>query len=241
MKTVQIEVRYPSNDLTHKDRIVQFLTDKILTGRIKPGERLNESRLARELGLSRIPVREALQTLEEQGLVVTIPRRGKFVVNLSEEQTQKINSLRLIFEAEALRLCKTNLRPKGEKRLSKLIEQMESVGTISESEASKLDLEFHRTIWSLSGNEYLEKTLTMLTVPLFSHRIILHQNSAGVNGSMLKHHWSLLAFVRGMSNCSAEEVMLEHLRLGFENPEKYSSYCQQRETEIVDAFEGKNS
>lgn len=219
------KLQYASESLTHRERVVQALTDTILSGSLKPGDRLNESRLARDLGLSRIPVREALQTLEEQGLVVTMPRRGKFVINLSEEQTQKINSLRLIFEAEALRLCRANLSSKGEKQLIELVKKVERVGAaISESEASKLDLEIHRTIWSLSGNEYLEKVLMMLTVPLFSYRVLLHPRAA-VEGALLRHHKPLIDYVRGLSECSAEEVMLQHIRSGFRNPEKYSSFA----------------
>src|SRR3954451_25496522 len=96
----------PVATTTLKERIVQVLRDGILAGKLKPGERLNESRLARELSMSRIPVREALQKLEEQGLVVNIQRKGMFVVSLSDEEVQKINALRLILEPEALILCK---------------------------------------------------------------------------------------------------------------------------------------
>ena len=98
---------------TIKEQVVDLLRDAILSGKISTGERLNESVLARELGLSRIPVREALQKLQGQGLVVDAPRRGKFVVNLSDEEIQKINGLRLILEGEALRLCRAKISPEG--------------------------------------------------------------------------------------------------------------------------------
>src|SRR3982751_1496960 len=88
----------PVATTTLKERIVQVLRDAILAGKLKPGERLNESRLARELSMSRVPVREALQRLEEQGLVVNIQRKGMFVVSLTEAEVQKINSLRLVLE-----------------------------------------------------------------------------------------------------------------------------------------------
>ncbi|MGA8266797.1 MAG: GntR family transcriptional regulator, partial [Candidatus Acidiferrales bacterium] len=88
---------------TLKEQVVRLLRTAILSGKISAGGRLNESQLARELGVSRVPIREALQQLEQQGLVVNVPRRGKFVISLSDEEIQKINSLRLILEAEALR------------------------------------------------------------------------------------------------------------------------------------------
>src|SRR5262245_57425613 len=85
---------------TLKDQAVEMLTDAILGGKIRPGERLNESQLARDLHVSRAPVREALQQLQEQSLIANLPRRGMFVVSLNEEDTQKINSLRIVLEAE---------------------------------------------------------------------------------------------------------------------------------------------
>ena len=104
------------NNGTLKDRTVEVLVDAILSGKIRPGERLNESQLARDLRVSRAPVREALQQLQEQSLIVNIPRRGMFVVSLDEEDIQKINSLRIVLEAEALRLVRRHLTPQREKK-----------------------------------------------------------------------------------------------------------------------------
>lgn len=207
---------------TLKERIVQVLRDGILTGKLKPGERLNESRLARELQMSRIPVREALQRLEEQGLVVNIQRKGMFVVSLSEEEVQKINALRLILEPEALILCKAGLTAEREKKLADLIHHWESnVDSLSASCAAELDLEIHRTIWTFSGNEFLVKTLTGLLVPLFAYRVIRKLN---VERKQWGHntHVPFLKFVRGESEKSAEQVVLEHLRFGWNEPEKFS-------------------
>ena len=144
---------------TLKEQVVRLLRTAILSGKISAGGRLNESQLARELGVSRVPIREALQQLEQQGLVVNVPRRGKFVISLSDEEIQKINSLRLILEAEALRLCRAKINAEGIATLNDLNEKMQKAGGLPEIEAAALDLEFHRTIWRYSGNEYLGKTL----------------------------------------------------------------------------------
>lgn len=63
-------------DGTLKDHTVQVLADAILTGKRKPGDRLNESQLARDLHVSRAPVREELRQLQDQSVVVNVPRRG---------------------------------------------------------------------------------------------------------------------------------------------------------------------
>ena len=92
----------PATPSTLKSHIFHKLRDAIVSGRYRPGDRLNESQIAREIGVSRIPVREALMQLQEHGLVMNHERRGMFVTRLSEEDVQRINSLRVVLEAEAL-------------------------------------------------------------------------------------------------------------------------------------------
>src|SRR2546427_682783 len=95
----------PLRPRTLNASLVDILSDHIFSGRLKAAERLNESELARQLQISRSPIREALHSLEEQGIVINNPRRGMFVVSLTEQDVQKINRIRVILEAEALRLC----------------------------------------------------------------------------------------------------------------------------------------
>lgn len=210
---------------TLKEQVVELLSEAIFSGRIKPGQRLNESELSRDLGLSRIPVREALQKLQERGLVVDSPRRGKFVINLSEEEIQKINSLRIILEGEALRLSRAKITAEGVRDLTKLVGKMERFREAPEVEASALDMEFHRTIWSHSGNEFLGKTLEGIIIPLFAHRVIWRINRDILGwASILSHqHQQLLNYIEGKVDRRAEEVMLEHLSYRYQQPERFSS------------------
>jgi DNA-binding GntR family transcriptional regulator len=117
-----------ANDLpraTLKAHLITSLRDAIITRAFKPGDRLNETQLARKYGVSRIPVREALLHLQEQGLVMNHPRRGMFVNILSDDDCQKINSLRIILEAEAIKLCRARLTAASEAQLLVLVERME--------------------------------------------------------------------------------------------------------------------
>jgi DNA-binding GntR family transcriptional regulator len=212
---------------TLKEQIVKLLRGAILSGRIKTGERLNESELARHLGLSRIPVREALQQLQVQGLVVDIPRRGKFVVDLSDEDIQKINSLRLVLEAEALRLCRANITPEGLNALVNLVKKMEQSREVSEIEASTLDIEFHRMVWHYCGNKYLAKVLESITIPLFAHRALwrINREMLGWASILPNHHRLLVEFVAGSIQQPAEEVILQHLSYRYNQPERFSSFA----------------
>lgn len=210
---------------TLKEQVVKLLSEAIFSGRIKPGQRLNESELSRDLGLSRIPVREALQKLQEQGLVVDVPRRGKFVINLSEEEIQKINSLRIILEGEALRLSRAKITPDGVRELGRLVGKMERFREAPEIEASALDMEFHRTIWSHSGNEFLAKTLEGIIIPLFAHRVLwrINREMLGWASILSNQHRQLLNYIEGKIDRPAEEVMLEHLSYRYQQPERFSS------------------
>ncbi len=210
------------NNGTLKDRTVEVLVDAILGGKIRPGERLNESQLARDLRVSRAPVREALQQLQEQSLIVNIPRRGMFVVSLDEEDIQKINSLRIVLEAEALRLVRRHLIPQREKKLEQLLTTMENTEPAPTKLSMRVDFEFHRTIWSYSGNEYLEKTLTSLTAPLFAHsvRTLLRAEKLRM---VLDSHRPLFEFICGRSEETAEQIMVAHLSVRYHQPDKFAS------------------
>lgn len=215
---------------TLKSYLFHALRDAILTGKCRPGERLNESKLAREYNVSRIPVREALLQLQEQGLVMNHPRRGMFVNTLSEEEVQKINSLRIVLESEALKLCRVGLTGEMDEHLSRLVEEMEGWQADSQIEAAQLDLEFHRAVWAYSGNEYIGRALDSLVLVLFAHRAVMNTSHELLHWH-LKHHRQLLDVIRKISSQTPEEAMIAHLRDGFSEPEKYSSMASGRETD----------
>jgi len=211
----------PSAPPTLRAHVVQMLSDGILSGKYKPGDRLNESQIARELNISRIPVREALSQLQEQGLVQNRERRGMFVTNISAQEVQQISSLRLILEAEALRLAKARMNPVTQAELEGLVAQMESLdGDLLD--AAALDLKFHRALWRASGNPFLERTLYGLIVPLFAHKTLEHV-SHDVRRWRVSHHRVLLDVVTGRSNDDLQTVLLTHLRMSHTEPERYST------------------
>ena len=85
-----------------REQIEGQVREAILSGAFRPGERLVESAIAEQLGVSRAPVREVLSALERDGLVINIPRRGYFVISFTEEDIEEIYSLRLLAEVAGL-------------------------------------------------------------------------------------------------------------------------------------------
>jgi len=207
---------------SRKSSLVDKIRDGIVTQKYKPGDRLNETSLAREFQVSRIPIREALMQLEEHGLVIHQPRRGMFVNSLSELETQQINGVRIVLEAEVLALCRANATRAMIQSLDALVVRMERWRPGTQLEAAELDLEFHRAIWRHSGNSYLEKTLNSLSPILFAHRALEAINDDHLRW-ILGHHRLLLDFIEGNSRNSAEATILDHLRTGYKDPERFSS------------------
>jgi DNA-binding GntR family transcriptional regulator len=217
----------PMRSTTLAENIAARLIDAILLGKMAPGERLNESELARQFKVSRAPIREALQQLKEQGLALNHPRRGMFVVVLDDEDQQKINSLRVVLEAEALRLARANLTPRAERQLKQTIAKMENVQPSPAVEATRLDLELHRKIWKLSGNEYLERMLATLTAPLFAYAILSRPKDEKMK-MILDSHRPLLDYLQGKLELSAERVVFDHLNLRWHDPNRYGSFQANR-------------
>jgi len=217
---------------TLKVHLVQKLRDAILSGKYKPGDRLNESLIAREFEISRIPVREALIQLQESGLVMNFARRGMFVTKLSPEDIQKINSVRIILETEALKLTRARMTPSIAAELTGLVNRMDEwKGSLPE--AAALDLQFHRTIWEAAGNSYLLKTLGPLTTVLFAYKT-LEQISYELRRWRLSHHRALLNVALNLSDEDPQDAILMHLRMSYADPERFSSLAVSRPAKATD-------
>jgi DNA-binding GntR family transcriptional regulator len=212
---------------TLKAHVYTLLREAIISGKYKPGSRLNESQLAREFNISRIPIREALMQLQEHGLVMNHERRGMFVTELKEDEVQQINSLRVVLEAEALKLCRTRMTKKIAAKLTGLVERMEAAKDPTEIDASALDLEFHRTIWHAAGNPYLTKTVDSLATVLFAHTA-LENVSKEVLHWRLNHHREFLEVALGESDMPPEQAVIRHLSMHYHSPERFSSYASEQ-------------
>lgn len=136
------------------DRVTNLLSQAIIRGQLKPGDRLSESVIARDLGVSRAPVREAARLLESSGLVAYQANRGFFVRRISAREIDDLYELRIVIETAAgLRL----IRADDDTLLDPLREQLEVLKTVSSADAEmheqvEADLEFHRRMIAASNN-----------------------------------------------------------------------------------------
>ena len=142
-----VELR-PLDAINLRGRVEDKLRGAILGGAFGLGERLVESTIAAQLGVSRAPVREALSALEREGLVTKVPNRGHFVLDLAEKDVEEIYSLRLLLEAEALRRAIRGFTAADVATMQRIVDDLgEAVLVQRDSEvAETLDFSFHDLI-----------------------------------------------------------------------------------------------
>jgi DNA-binding GntR family transcriptional regulator len=132
------------------------LRQAIMQGELKPGEQIVESRLARQLGISQAPVREALRELEQMGLVVNHMRRGTFVRELTAQDAWEMYTLRAQLESMAARLALPHLTDADMDEMERLIEAMVEAGrTGNAEELTSADAHFHEFLCERSGHKLL--------------------------------------------------------------------------------------
>jgi DNA-binding GntR family transcriptional regulator len=137
-------------------RVADQLRDLIRDGAYEPGARLVERSLARELGTSHIPVREALARLTEEGLVVRLPRRGARVVELSPRSLEEISSMRVVLEQLVCERVLERWTPAAQSQLTRIARRMTAAAERgSPKTVCELDMRFHETLWRLADHELL--------------------------------------------------------------------------------------
>jgi DNA-binding GntR family transcriptional regulator len=141
-------------------RIADALTDAIAAGAIEPGGRLVETDIAARMGVSRVPLREALKLLEAQGIVEVLPHRGARVTPFDDTRVDRLCEARVALERLALRTAVPAFQadPTRLATLDRLIDAMLLAARRQAwLEVSKIDLAFHRTVVEASGNDIVVK------------------------------------------------------------------------------------
>lgn len=133
---------------------------RILDGTLKPGERLVEDRLSAELGVSRVPVREALRSLSAEGLVTLLPRRGATVVEVTPEDVAELVEVRALLEGLNAKLAAQRHDPEIIALLEEtLVRGNDAASTGTAEELARLNAEFHERLAEASRNSVLSDVM----------------------------------------------------------------------------------
>jgi len=137
-------------------QVARLLTKAVVEGRLTPGSKVVEAGIARELGVSRAPVREAARLLEQQGLLVASPRRGFFVRKFAADDIDDIYDLRLCVERHAAVLAARNLTPETRDMLRRQIDVLHQTADLEDpARQVEEDYRFHRLVCEIAANRRL--------------------------------------------------------------------------------------
>lgn len=195
-----------------RDVIFETLRKAIVSGDIKPGERLMEVSLADQMGVSRTPVREAIRRLEAEGLVTMIPRKGTHVSELSVKDIMDVLEVRTVLDKLATDLAAKRMQPAQLKALESVHKQYISCVEKENMEgAVKKDVEFHDIIYSASGNPRLVAVAGSLREHIYRFRVIYMSGSL-IAENVLNEHEEILTALKDAQNNIASNLAEKHIR-----------------------------
>ncbi len=203
----------PLDVLNLRDQITQRIRDAILDGTYKPGERLVETAIADQLGVSRAPVREAFSALEWEGLVVNVPRRGYSVIDFTDKDIDEIYSLRLLLEIGALRRAVERFTEQDLAGMQRVVDELDEAAR-QKTDPEKivaLDLSFHDLICRAADHSRLYsawnsmRLQTQLLIGLTSRT---HYDHPGQPGEL---HRRILDAIWDKNLKRAESTLTDHV------------------------------
>lgn len=154
-----------------RDVVFNTLRQAILTGELKPGERLMEIHLANRLGVSRTPIREAIRKLELEGLVTMIPRRGAEVAQITEKSMKDVLEVRRTLDALSAELACERISQEEEEALKKACQNFEEAVKTKDTKAiAKADVAIHDIIAAATGNQRLIQLINNLAEQMYRYR-----------------------------------------------------------------------
>ncbi len=154
-----------------RDVVFNTLRKAILTGELKPGERLLEIHLANRLGVSRTPIREAIRKLELEGLVIMIPRRGAEVAQITEKSLREVLEVRRALDALCAELACDRITAEEEERLKQACDEFErATETKDATTIAAADVALHDIIVQATGNRRLIQLINNLSEQMYRYR-----------------------------------------------------------------------
>lgn len=204
--TLQMDEYLPLRDV-----VFNTLRAAILKGELKPGERLMEMHLANKLGVSRTPIREAIRMLEQEGLAVTLPRKGAQVAKMTEKDLQDVMEIRDALDELAVVCACSRMNQEQFVELKTAMKSFESavkagdVRTIVEADEA-----FHDVIYKMTHNPKLENIVNNIREQMYRYRYEYVKDHSIYDKLIAEHN----AIIEGLQKQDVEylkKIMHTHL------------------------------
>ena len=214
----------PVSQRTLSDESTDRLRAAIRNGTLAPGARLVEQELAEMLAVSRIPVREAIQRLVEEGLVTKIPHRGAFVYLPTLKEIEEISSLRVVLESFIVARAIERWQPKHELALRGIVEEMRMAASQRDFvQLYEQDYRFHYTVWEIADHSLMLEVVSSLRSRI--SRFLYEANGALPTDQLTSHvdsHDNLIEIIKNGDVAIAQDEMTRHV-LGAQD--RIVTYC----------------
>ena len=200
------------------DKLISDIRKEVSSGILKPGDQLEVTALAERFGVSRTPIREAIRTLVESGVLETRPRKGSFVRVLSAKQLLDLFQVAAELEGMACRLAAFSLTKENVEAIeSGLAKCTQAAEVQNNAEYAMANLDFHTAIHNASGNDWLIEQLRQLQINLNSYRTMPYEIRGRLNKSTDEHKIICDAILSGdgehACNLMRDHMMLQGKRL----------------------------
>jgi DNA-binding GntR family transcriptional regulator len=196
-----------------KEKVMTYLKNDIIEGRLKQGEKLIESSLCNKLNVSRTPLREAIRGLEMEGLVKSIPNRGSFVVELTNQDINEIFDIRALLEGEASKISIPYLAGVDFEKLESIQEDLKKALSTKNIDAfERYNIEFHKCFHDKCPNQRLISYIDDVN----KYNRMLRLKALGVPGraeDIIKEHEEIIVNAKKGDKHKVEELTKKH----FEN------------------------
>ncbi len=209
---------YKIEELSLKHRVADTVKDAILSGSIKPGEKIPEEKISESLGISRTPLREAMNLLVNYGLVQVVPRRGAFVSQITSDEILDILTVRMALEPLGAELV-TKKKVRYDRFIGRLTELLDKCKDAKPGDGADADITFHRYIVESSGSATLLSTM----IPLYYRSVLAMAYSTLVPGDRrewIADHAKIIKTLASRDSEAARQAVTEHLTRAMKNVKK---------------------
>jgi DNA-binding GntR family transcriptional regulator len=189
--------------------VARVLRRRILSGRYSDDQFIRQELIAQELGVSRLPVREAMAQLEAEGLVIRVKYRGAIVPRLSTEEIVEIYELRAMLEPYLLRHSIRNITPEQIRQLRDIVARSRQTSEISDW--AGLNVDFHRTLFGVAGKPLALQTLDNLLLRADRYLKMQSFHSAATKDESDEQHSRILDFVEARDEEGAVAALRDHI------------------------------
>ena len=189
--------------------VLDTIRRRIFTGEFRPGQKINESEIAINLGISRSPVREAFRILERDGLITTLPRKGSYITDISLQDLEELFEVRKILECYALDCIKKRTKTSTEK-IQSMIEKLDR-NLLKKHDPFSVISGFHYNLVELSNNSRLIELYKILAVSLRRYWMIYHIEK-GQRDISLEHHQGIADILKKGDYTGTKTLLKKHIQ-----------------------------